>query len=191
MVPVRYVLVPFQVDSDTQLLRHSPWVADMRALFALLESLLPVARALERVLLCKPHPASPFDYSDLRARAQPHLRFVDDHDCAALVSGADGVLTINSTVGLEAVLAGKPVLALGEAFYTMPGLAWRAVDADAIGHWLRMLDQDRSGVCPDPDVVRGLHRYLVTSYGVPGDWRRADAAHRAAVVRRLRELVGV
>src|SRR5690606_32705712 len=35
-LPKRYLFAPFQVDDDTQIILHSPWIPDMRAYFSVL-----------------------------------------------------------------------------------------------------------------------------------------------------------
>ena len=42
-----------------------------------------------------------------------------------VILGCRGVVTINSTLGVQALILGRPVLALGRAIYQVPGLAWQ------------------------------------------------------------------
>ena len=42
-----------------------------------------------------------------------------------LLDGARGVVTVNSTVGLWALRAGRPVITLGDAIYDIDGLTFR------------------------------------------------------------------
>lgn len=42
-----------------------------------------------------------------------------------MLRGARGLVTVNSTVGLRAVVLGRPVIALGQAVWDVPGLAHR------------------------------------------------------------------
>lgn len=41
------------------------------------------------------------------------------------IGACRGVVTINSTLGLRAIMLGRPVLALGQAIYDVPGLVWQ------------------------------------------------------------------
>ncbi|MBK1662394.1 capsular polysaccharide export protein, LipB/KpsS family [Paracraurococcus ruber] len=43
----------------------------------------------------------------------------------AAILASHGVVTINSTLAVEAIALGRPVLALGRAIYQVPGLAWQ------------------------------------------------------------------
>ena len=47
---------------------------------------------------------------------------IDGGDLETLLRHAKGSLSVNSTVGLHAIRAGTPTLALGPAVYDMPGL---------------------------------------------------------------------
>jgi capsule polysaccharide export protein KpsC/LpsZ len=53
----------------------------------------------------------------------PNVRLVDPHTSSLrLLSRAEGVVTISSTVGLEALLFERPVLTLGRPFYSGYGV---------------------------------------------------------------------
>src|SRR5690606_16043873 len=69
-----------------------------------------------------------------------------------------GVVTINSTVGLSAILAGVPVKVLGRAIYDLPGLGHP-------GHLDRFWRAPRR---PDPAVANAFERFLRHRYHVPG-----------------------
>jgi capsular polysaccharide export protein len=53
------------------------------------------------------------------------VSFLDGGDLASLLAGARGLITVNSTVGLMALQAGLPTLALGQAVYDVPGLTFQ------------------------------------------------------------------
>ncbi len=50
------------------------------------------------------------------------IHLVKGGDLGAMISNADGVIVANSTVGLHALQAEVPVLAMGDAVYDVPGL---------------------------------------------------------------------
>lgn len=72
-------------------------------------------------LYVKPHPAAMHAYSyDMLSRIAkiPNVRLIDARIPApGLIADSKAVIVINSTVGFEAVLYGKPVIALGKVFY--------------------------------------------------------------------------
>lgn len=88
-----------------------------------------------------------------------------------------GVVTINSTLAVQAIALGRPVLALGRAIYQIPGLAWQAAP-DAF--WTE-------APSPEPDLADAFLRAIAAClhirgrfYGRPG----LDVAV-AGAVRRL------
>ncbi|QQA42054.1 nitrogen fixation protein FixF [Pelagovum pacificum] len=178
-LPGTYVFVPFQVESDSQITRQSPWIADMMAFHAELARLADRLPALTFVV--KEHPNT---RRLVKPRVTPHPRvlFRNGADTAALIAGASRVMTINSTVGIEALAVGKPVLVLGEACYGIEGLVQRAGSSDATAAALGKPP-------PDPDVdlrQRFLHylyyHFLLRDDGVP-DGRDAEEVLREVLAR--------
>lgn len=54
------------------------------------------------------------------------VHFVDGVPLGAILERATGMITVNSTAGMNALEAGKPLLVLGEAVYRVPGLTHEA-----------------------------------------------------------------
>lgn len=112
-LPKRFVFLPLQVQSDTQLIFNS----DMDNEGAIEH----IAKRLEpgQVLVVKQHPAEP------DRRAQRHYSEViakfgaleAGNNTFELMLAAEKVYTINSTAGLQAKLMGKPVECLGRAVF--------------------------------------------------------------------------
>jgi capsular polysaccharide export protein len=69
-----------------------------------------------------------------RHRADGRILFLEHGHIDALVTAAEGVVTVNSTTGTFALAAGVPVAVLGNAIYDLPGVThqggldafWRA-----------------------------------------------------------------
>lgn len=125
----RWFLVPLQVQSDSQITHHSPYgsieafISDVMASFA--------EHAPGDVgLVIKHHPMDRA-YSDYRRHIHREAQrlnlghrvvYLHDQHLPTLLDHTRGVITINSTVGLQALHHGAPVITLGEAVYSMPGL---------------------------------------------------------------------
>ncbi|WP_175882407.1 capsular biosynthesis protein [Burkholderia sp. BCC0044] len=127
----RYVFLPLQVSDDTQLKLHS----DVDNLEAIGIALRYAAHA-DAALIVKVHPA---ERSTALVDAVLDMKRRHGFDIATsrtvdLVKHACLVVTINSTVGLEAMLYGKQVVPLGRCFY-------------------RSFDRDR--------LMRYIHAFLV------------------------------
>lgn len=177
-LPERFIFFPFQVDSDTQIRFFSPWIRDMRDLFALAERM---SEACGLPVVFKEHPSSKHEYPDLHARASERLIFANSNSTEELIRQSLFVVTVNSTVGLESLLCAKPVMTLGQACYNIEGVVVQA-------------DSEQSAIClacnypdwPLSEVVReGFIQYLNEEYCIPGSWQYPDQTHIKCVVARL------
>lgn len=110
----RYVFLPLQVSSDTQIKLHSD-VDNLEAI----QMAFQFASEGSADLIVKIHPAETDTTAiDKVIELQDiyHFEIANAHT-VDLVRYAEAVVTINSTVGLEALLYGKKVVALGRCFY--------------------------------------------------------------------------
>lgn len=110
----RYVFLPLQVSGDTQIKLHSD-VDNLEAI----QIAFQFASNASADLIVKIHPAE-LDTAviDEIVGLQGVYHFeIADAPTVALIQHAEAVVTINSTVGLEALLYGKEVVALGRCFY--------------------------------------------------------------------------
>ncbi|MFP4181712.1 MAG: capsular biosynthesis protein [Thiohalospira sp.] len=184
-LPASYIFVPFQVRLDSQILMYSPWIRDMRHLFRVMVKAWQAALApLGVELVFKQHPSCREDYADLRERAGslPGVHFANGNTTEELIQGAAGVVTVNSSVGLEALLLGRPVLTLGEALYAIPGVAEQVREPGGITAWLRAVVDGRP---PADDLRRPFLGWLAREYCIPGSHHEPGPDHFAAVARRL------
>jgi capsular polysaccharide export protein len=126
----RWFLLPLQVHNDSQLAEHSPYDCVTEVLRQVVASFADHAPAKAR-LVVKHHPMDRAyrDYSGLIRRLRrlhglgDRLVYVHDLHLPTLLRHARGVVTVNSTTGLQAMFHGRPVCVLGDAIYGMPGLA--------------------------------------------------------------------
>lgn len=186
-LPPRYIFAPFQVGLDSQLLLHSPWIRGMHHFFDVLTRAAEAAPVSGRppVLVFKEHPSCPARYPDLAARAAGpgRVHFANGNATDGLIRGAAGVVTVNSSVGTESLLLGKPVLALGEAVYEVAGVASSARSTEAVAQWLAAIWEDRPPAAP---LRAAFVDFLGGEYLIPGPHRSPGPAHFRAVGARLR-----
>lgn len=124
----RYFVVALQVHNDYQL-KHSPFANVESFLEHTLESFAKHAPK-DTLLVVKHHPLDrPYrDYGRFlrelakRCGLEGRVIYVHDLHLPTLLQHARGAVMINSTVGLQAIHAGRPVKVLGYAVYDMPGL---------------------------------------------------------------------
>lgn len=177
-LPECFIFIPFQDDRDTQVRLHSPWVRNMRDLFALGER---VADETGWEVVFKEHPSSRESYPDLHSRCRDRLRFANGNSTQELIEASSFVITLNSTVGLESLLLSKPLLTLGQAFFNIEGLA---VHADSLEQLLQLVKEFPNWSTNDR-LRRAFLHYLSKEYCVPGRWQDASPEHLQEAVRRL------
>ena len=130
-------LFPLQLDSDFQVRIHSPFGGIPDALEFVLNEFATWAPANSQLLI-KNHPLDngQIDYENRIEQLCKQLGiaervcYVDGGDLNQMLSGVDGVVTINSTVGITALEAGCPVMLLGKAIYAIDGLVVGAKDTE-------------------------------------------------------------
>lgn len=154
----RVVFVPLQVERDTNILFHSDGVRSMR------ELLVRVSAALhgsDAVIVARRHPE---ETDAIRLPERANLRHIDAGSVEAWCDAADLVVTVSSTVGLTALLRGKPVVALGRAIYTNKGLC-REPRIDELGEVLR---DPATYIPPERARVERFARALLGGFTVRG-----------------------
>lgn len=125
----QWFLVPLQVHNDSQIHYHSPY----RSIPAVIEDVLhSFAQHAPRHqhLVFKHHPMDRA-YCDFgrfiahkaeELQLQGRVHYVHDVHLPSLLKHTRGVVTVNSTSGLQALYHGTPVHTLGDCLYDIPGL---------------------------------------------------------------------
>lgn len=118
-----FVFVPLQVPGDSQLRLFG---GAFRTVETVIEVMAEASKSLPEGwhLRLKEHPSSPVAFAELIGRLK-HPKLVLDNatDTFAQVAAARAVVTVNSSVGLESMFFEKPVVALGDCFWAIPGIA--------------------------------------------------------------------
>ncbi|MBU0643237.1 MAG: capsular biosynthesis protein [Alphaproteobacteria bacterium] len=120
-----FLFVPLQVPNDSQITMFGGWVGSVEGMIA---ALAEASEALPEGwhIRIKEHPSAKTSLAEPLARAisisQGRLRLDNQTDTFAQVRASRGVITINSSVGLQSFFYDKPVIVLGEAFFALPGL---------------------------------------------------------------------
>lgn len=142
----RFVYYPLHVPADMALTLRSPQYLDQ---LALVDYLLRVVPYTHKVAI-KEHPAM---IGALDARRLCEM--LDRYDNLCLIApstnnynvlrAADAVVSVNSKSGAEAILLGKPVIVLGDAFYRGAPFVARVDDVTALPKALAgAFERDRS-----------------------------------------------
>jgi len=128
-----FLFCPLQVPNDTQVTLFAGWTGDMGGF------LQALARAADRLpagwhLRLKEHPSARIPLGPMLAPLLRGGRVVLDNatDSFAQMAAARAVVTLNSSMGLQAFFHDRPVITLGRAFYALPGLVHAASDQAAL-----------------------------------------------------------
>lgn len=179
-LPEKYIFVPFQVDTDKQILAYSPWISNMNELFDILSETCDYLPD-NWVFVVKEHPSCKKNFDHLH-ELHGKVIFLNNANTQTLISNAQAVLTINSSVGIESLLLEKPVLTLGKAFYNVPELVIMLRSADE----LKTVIQSKNFPF-DKSLARKYLLYLYYSYLVQGSWKQAEQAHIFSMCKRIKE----
>jgi len=175
-------LVPLQLDTDFQLRLRGTGRPQVAELDETIRSFRDHASE-QGMLVVKVHPLD----NGLRHWGQVIMQLAEDAGISDRVVALDGgqveplldrlagVITINSTVGLSAVLAGVPTLVLGQAIYDRPGLTEQH---DRHRFWGQPTP-------PDPALAANFGRFLRSAVHVPGTFDGPGAPIGAANIARF------
>jgi capsule polysaccharide modification protein KpsS len=121
----RYIFVPLQVETDSQIIFFSPSIKDMEEL---------VVKVSEKVkeynnkfndnidVIFKSHPKdSRVDLYELKNKVNKYQNsyLIVKGNTKKYIKNSELVITINSTVGIEALIEKKSVITLGKSFYNI------------------------------------------------------------------------
>lgn len=180
-LPARYIFVPFQVPHDTQIASYSPWIHSMEALYDKVMEAIETLNDPSLKVVFKEHPSWHKHYPHLYKK-HPQARFANGNVTADLIDNAQAVITINSTVGIEALLMTQRVITLGQACYNIDGLVLHASNEQALSKHLSQITQ---GWQVDSHLRDKFFSYLKHVYSVQGRWQDCSKDHVEAVEKRL------
>ncbi|BCE01401.1 hypothetical protein [Marinicellulosiphila megalodicopiae] len=128
-LPNQYIFVPFQVPSDSQILDYSNWIKDMEHLYQVIFELACAFDHLNFVI--KEHPSYKISIIE-KVKKHKRILFANSNKTPDLLAHCDYVITVNSTVGIEALVYNKPVITLGSACYNIQGLVENCSNMDQL-----------------------------------------------------------
>lgn len=161
----RYFVLPLQLHFDYQILAYSPFASLEDAVRLVIRSF--ASRAPEdALLLVKVHPWDPclknwkqrISQWSREAGVGSRVEYFDGGDLDAMTLHAEGMITVNSTSGIAALQMGRPLMALGNAIYNMPGLTFQG-GIDDFWHKLQP---------PDAQLVKALIKAIASTIQIRG-----------------------
>jgi capsule polysaccharide modification protein KpsS len=162
-----YFLLPLQVRNDAQILHHSPFM-DIGSLLTTVIGSFAEYASKELFLVIKHHPMDRgySDYSEqikalsLSLGVYDRVIYTWDSHLPTILGNTLGVVTANSTVGLQALYHKAPVKVLGKAIYAIPGLTYT-----------ESLDQFWTNpIPPNPVLYQKFREYLLATSQVNGSF---------------------
>jgi capsular polysaccharide export protein len=177
-------VLPLQLEGDFQLRLHSPFPSLRDAIGHIVASFAAHAPP-DALLAVKGHPLDNglTDWGRVAQRAATaagaggRLVWLPELPFGPVLASASGVVTVNSTAGLQSLREGKPVVVLGRALYDMPGLTFQ--------HGLDRFWTEAAP--PDPALVDALRRVLAATCLVRGGFFH-DAGINEAVAHAVTRL---
>ena len=155
---VPYYFFPLQLDGDAQIREHSQFDDMSAAMHTVMASFDRYAPSVSRLMI-KGHPLDPGLVSyRLEAKMlarhyglEDRMVYVDAGDLEVLLPNCEGVVTVNSTVGILALAMGVPTMALSEPIYKLQGLTFEG-----------KLDQFwRDHAKPDAELFRCFRKTVI------------------------------
>jgi capsular polysaccharide export protein len=142
-----YYFVPLQLDGDSQITQHSLFPSNIDFVIRVIRSFAEHA-PLGSILVFKQHPHARGGASHeplIRSLASalgvlPRVHHMVEGDTPDLAEKSQGVVLINSTVGLQAIERNVPLMVLGDAPYRRPELTF---SGDLDEFWFRRTLPDR------------------------------------------------
>lgn len=158
-----FLFCPLQVQDDTQVTRFAGWCGGMDGFLAALSEAVAHLPAGWHLRL-KEHPSSKRSLSAplaaMMARHGDRILVDNATDTFAQVAAARAVVTLNSSVGLQAFFHDRPVIVLGEALFRIPGVI-RPADTQAA---LSALFEQAADLDYDAALRDAFMRYLDEVY---------------------------
>ena len=187
-LPRRFFFIPFQVVNDSQTLLYSPY----RDMETMAEDVIRAVKEFNKkrppeeraAAVFKEHPMDrgAVSYEQLREKYRDDQEAVilAEGDINDLIDRSLGVVTINSTVGLDAISLGKKVMCIGQAFYAIGGIAFQG-SPETLADDLEAFEN----FTPDRDAVRGFLHFLKDEYSMEGNEYHYNRKQLELIARRV------
>lgn len=116
------ILCPMQVETDTQVVLYSPLIGNMAELVEHVSRSVDKYNAVNNEKACVIFKKHPMHKVNLELKSKDAF-FINESTISEIIDKrCDLIITINSTVGIEGIQAGLPVITLGKAFYNFSGV---------------------------------------------------------------------
>lgn len=184
---VRYFLFPLQLDSDSQVRRYSPFSGMKEAIAYVLTSFARSAPASMHLLI-RNHP---LDNGLINYRRyiqcfshacglEGRVHFVETGRAALMMDRSEGMVVLNSTIGISGLQRGLPVYCVGTSIYAVRGLASSQEEQDLDDFWSNPQK-------PCPETLRYFEKVLKNRALINGNFYTEEGVRLAVqgVIERI------
>ena len=173
-----FLFVPLQVPKDTQVRLFG---GEFKSVDVFVSSLASAASSLPDGwhLRLKEHPSTQVSVAEaIRAAGTSRIWLDNDTDTFEQVAASRGVVTVNSSVGIQAFYFDKPVVVCGQTFWAIPGIATPAPGLESLKDVLA----EAETLDFDEDARDAFMSYLSSVYfpAIDGTGSAASIAERLA-----------
>jgi capsular polysaccharide export protein len=182
-IPEKYIFVPFQVNFDSQVLVNSRWIRSMHDFYAAIEYAANNSSDKDLYFVIKEHPSDPRVYKDLHHK-HSNIIFVKENT-ESLIKGAQAVITLNSSVGLESLIYEQKVIVVGESCFDIPDLVKKANNPKELSNHINQISE---WSC-DTILCQSFIQYLKQDYLIPASWHSPNKKHFKVVEARIQERI--
>ncbi len=191
-LPNDYLFLPFQVSKDSQIKLYSPWIPDMISFVEAVSKALQIYNQSSKkqlTVVTKEHPSDygRVNYDKYKAIwAERGIHFANQIPTQELIEKASAIITINSSVGTEALLKMKPVILLGNAAYHQPQITQKASSVEELTLALRQYEK-----FPNRKKLEHFLYYLYYRKLVQGHYNSISDSHWENIERKLLEILPI
>ena len=164
-------MFPLQLANDFQIIAYSHFDSLVDAIELVIKSFAENVTSDTRLII-KVHPLDPgiINYKKLITTLSvkygiKNIDYFDGGDLDDIITGSEGIITVNSTVGIRALQLGSPVMTLGNAIYDVVGLTYQG----QLDHfWTKAKRPDSSLVNAFITAIAGTIQIRGVFYNEPG-----------------------
>ncbi|MBP7249134.1 MAG: hypothetical protein KBA38_08025 [Negativicutes bacterium] len=189
-LPKEYLFLPFQVSKDSQIKLYSPWIPNMISLVESVSQALKIYNHSSEkplTIVAKEHPSDfgRVNYAKHKAVwAEKGIHFANKIPTSELIEKASAIITINSSVGAEALLKMKSVILLGNAAYHQTQITQKASSVEELVQTIQNFEK-----FPNPEKLKYYLYYLYYKKLVQGHYKSLSRDHWESMERKLLELL--
>lgn len=171
-----YIFIPFQVETDSQIILNSQNIKKMKILFEVVSKAVMNINLKKNKQIKAVFKTHPLDLNlDIKEILEVNKKYKDsilitEGDTKKLIQDSKMVITINSTVGIEALCEYKPVITLGESFYDIEGIAYHVEDLSKLDKIIERVFLDEV----NEKFIKKFLYYLRFDYFKEIYWRTPD-----------------